>query len=217
MPQIRREPAIGGGHRYPAQFGSLLRETGPTCHSLVDLGEKRLRARPAKNKLSASEVTIADGEVKSVEVPPLQVDPDAVEATPPPPLVPAPQEKPSSSMNDSGADSGRAAMETWGIVFTAAGAGAIAAGADFGINAIVKNNQSFDNCRPESPNQCNETGAGLRDDARTSGTVSSVLVGVGLAAATSGIVMLILAPSENTQIAAAPTKGGAGLLLQGKF
>ena len=183
----------------------------------VDAGTYRIEASAPGYLAWSSEITIADGELKSVDVPALQVDPNAVEATPHPPLVPAPKQEPSSSMNDSGASSGRSAMKTWGIVFTAAGAGAIAAGTYFGINAIVKNNQSFDNCRPESPNECNETGAGLRDDARTSGTVSSVLVGVGLAAATSGIVMIILAPSENTQIAAAPTSGGAGLLLQGKF
>lgn len=156
-------------------------------------------------------VEILDGQSQSVEIPQLQQAPNTA-------AVPS-----STTSTDSPPDdtedrtSSNSNMKTWGIALTSAGAASLAVGTYFGFDAINKNKESKADCRPEDSNLCTPEGESTRDKALSAGTASTILIGFGLAAATSGIVMIVAAPSAQTQVAAVPTPGGGALFFQGSF
>ena len=59
----------------------------------------------------------------------------------------------------------------------------------------------------------------LGDAARKRATMSTIFVGVGIAAAATGVVLFVTAPSSESQtrVTAAPTHDGAGITLSGRF
>ena len=75
-------------------------------------------------------------------------------------------------------------------------------GSVFGVQAIGKNTEAKDHCRPDDPTLCDATGLGLRNELETAGTVSTVAFVVGGAALAGGVVLFLTAPAKGQ------TKGG---------
>jgi hypothetical protein len=76
-------------------------------------------------------------------------------------------------------------------------------GSVFGVQAIGKNNEAKDHCRPDDPSLCDATGVGLLSDVETAGNVSTVAFVVGGAALAGGVVLFLTAPAKGQ------SKGGA--------
>jgi hypothetical protein len=142
----------------------------------VDAGEHVVEAKAPGRKAWSTKVTVGpNGASGIVQVPELQVD-----DTPPP----------------------EAGGLWWGpqriAGVTVAGAGVVGVvlGSVFGAQAISKNNASKVECSPMDPSFCTDAGVALRSDAKTAGTVSTVALAVGGAAAVGGVVLFFTAPKQ---------------------
>jgi serine/threonine-protein kinase len=83
-----------------------------------------------------------------------------------------------------------------------AGVGVVLAGVGtyFGVAALGKKSDSAPYCGADGQkDDCFGPGVGLRSDAVSDATVSSVLLGVGAAAVASGVVLWVTAPSPGAQ------------------
>jgi hypothetical protein len=117
-------------------------------------------------------------------------------------------------------------QRTLGWVVGAVGLAGLGVGAGFGIDSLSKRESSKDHCNGDL---CDPTGVKLREDAITSGNVSTISTIAGGAALIGGIILLATAPSgsERRASAAASTKkiqavphvalGGGGITFQGVF
>jgi len=109
-------------------------------------------------------------------------------------------------------------LKVWGIVMTSVGGSVLGVGAIFGIRALALNGSSKDHCDPDDPNLCDSTGTSQRESAMTSANIANVMIGVGAAAAATGVVFLIIAPKKkDTAVSFSPTRGGGHLFLSGAF
>jgi hypothetical protein len=77
-----------------------------------------------------------------------------------------------------------------------AGVAALATGLAFGAVARSKWHDALERCDDDLV--CSPEGHALAEDARTAGNVSTILVGVGAAAAATGAVLILTAPDEHT-------------------
>lgn len=173
----------------------------------VDRGEHTVEASaPGKSPFS-QKVTVQDGATLSVTVPALVAE---GAAGGPPPPDPAPSESGSSILKPLG----------WAAV--GAGIVGVGIGAYFGASAISKNSDSDANGCNAATNVCNIVGAGLRNDARSQGTTSTVLFIVGGVFVAGGITMLVVGSSKShdkpsASLVPAFAHDRAGLSLQGRF
>lgn len=159
----------------------------------VDPGEHQFGASaPGKAAWSKTVVVAKGPSAVSIDVPALQAaaaplaPPAATTAAPAPATTPTPS-------SDSG--SSRA---TWGWVAIGVGGAGIVVGSVFGVLASQDNEAADDECRPDDPTRCNQKGVDLADSASSKAMLSTVAFGVGLAAATTGVVLLLTAPSNDT-------------------
>jgi hypothetical protein len=103
-----------------------------------------------------------------------------------------------------------------------AGAGVIATGigAVFGVEAGSKNSDSYANGDCVGA-VCNQTGFNARSTARSDGTISTVLIGVGAAAVVGGVVLWLTAPrGQSGSDRPSPVAigiGPTGLIVKGEF
>ena len=95
------------------------------------------------------------------------------------------------------ADSG-SSRATWGWVAIGVGGAGLVVGGVFGVLASQDNKAADDHCRPDDATLCNQKGIDLSDSASSKAMLSTVAFGVGLAAATTGVVLLLTAPSNET-------------------
>ena len=94
-----------------------------------------------------------------------------------------------------------------------AGVGVVGIGVAIGLALAAKSkyNDSVSQCEPDNPNLCTQTGVSQRDDARSEGTVASVVMGVGAAAVVVGGIVFFTAPhakSSSAALVVMPTLGG---------
>jgi hypothetical protein len=94
-----------------------------------------------------------------------------------------------------------------------AGVGVVGIGVAIGLALAAKSkyNDSVSQCEPNNPNLCSQTGVSQRDDARSEGTVASVVMGVGAAAVVVGGIVFFTAPhakSSSAALVVMPTLGG---------
>lgn len=176
----------------------------------VDAGAHRIEAEAPGHRPSILEVTIDDGEAKTIEIPALESGAPSPEEEPPPSNgterseeeAPPVDVAPSRSPN----------LRTWGYVLSGAGVVGLGVGSYFGFRALEKNRDSEEEC---VVNRCTRDGVDLRDQAIVSGNLSTVFVGVGLAALGGGVTLLVLAPERSRQVGISPRPGGATLIIQG--
>jgi hypothetical protein len=89
---------------------------------------------------------------------------------------------------------------TIGIVVAGVGLVSIGVGSYFGVAALGKKDDSKTYCNlNQVKNDCSQTGVDLRSDALTDATVSTVLIGVGVAAVGAGAVLYFTAPSSRVK------------------
>lgn len=198
----------------------------------VDAGVRHLEAGAPGFITWKSEVAIKDAQKLTVTVPILALQ-GTVAPVPPPSTVeeqkePAPKDPPPSAEKSKEKEKEPATsvaeskprnhLKTWGAVAISAGAVGLTVGSYFGIRALVKNTSSKNNCNADDPNVCSRLGVDERDQARKAATMANVFMGVGAAALTTGVVLLILSPKKtNTSVALAPTLGGGHLSFSGAF
>jgi hypothetical protein len=108
-----------------------------------------------------------------------------------------------------------------GIVAMAGGGAALITGLVFGKMASNKWSDAKDVCGGTT---CTTTADQMKaqdlgDSARSKATLSTIFVGFGIAAAATGVVLFMTAPSTESQtaVSAHPTQDGAGITLSGRF
>jgi hypothetical protein len=92
---------------------------------------------------------------------------------------------------DRGSDG--SAQRTLGWIALGVGAVGLGAGSWFGLQTFSKQNESEDHCDGTS---CDQTGVDLRDDARSSATLSTIGFAVGAVGVGAGLVLLLTAGGD---------------------
>lgn len=169
----------------------------------LDAGTYRITARAPGHGSFEGTANVRDGEQSTFEIPPLS---STAEPTP----------APTSSAGASASEPG-SSQRTWGYVVGGVGVLGIGVGSALGILAISKNDESKQHCDTSDATRCSQTGVDLRNEALGYATGSTIGWAVGAAALVTGAVLILTAPSANTEIAAAPTWGGGSLVFRGSF
>jgi hypothetical protein len=194
----------------------------------VDDGTHALQfSAPGKVAQTARIEAHGAGKQVPVPVPVLADEPVAAPAAPASPAAaaqtagarqPAPPAPDSAAAQPSGGGSGR----TIGFVVGGVGVAALAAGTFFGIRALSQKSDANTACAGQN-NVCPDpahTQAAQNDlnDARTSGLVSTVAIGVGVAAVAVGAYLVFFTGGSSTESAhAAVGVTPSGLFLNGSF
>jgi hypothetical protein len=163
----------------------------------------------------------ADAGRASVRVPRLRPDRKSAAAASAVPAASgqATSPAPAGRADSSGAGPSRAV----GFALAGVGVAATGLGAYFGLRALSKNADSKDLCN--ASNVCSAQGGQLRDEAKSAALVSTIGIGVGLAAVATGVVLLLAGPGAGPEASAAPAvrvtghaaPGGGFLGLGGRF
>jgi len=109
----------------------------------------------------------------------------------------------------------------YGIVGMAVGGAALVTGVVFGSMASSKWSEAKDVCGGTTCTTAADLmkAQDLGDQAKSKATLSTIFVGVGVAAAATGVILFITAPKSEseTRVTAHPTHDGAGITLSGRF
>jgi len=166
----------------------------------IDPGDHRIVATaPDKVRFEATITVPTEKGEATLTIPPL-----ADAAVPQEVAPPARPATPIVDTRPAGADPGRA-RRIVAIAVAGAGVVSIGIGGYFGLHAssLLGDSNDGGHCRPD--NHCDATGASLRHDAQSAGNVSTVLLGVGLAAVAGGAVLYLTAPKRAATKAPAPS------------
>jgi hypothetical protein len=175
-----------------------------------DPGERTIEASAPGRAPWSQKVTIprATGQQR-IEIPPLAANTAPLPMVTPetPPIVtavPLVEEKPALSNRR------KLAIGIGGY-----GVAAVAVGAAFGLKAMGRQSDMEKHCQGSV---CDPEGAKLNDQAKSAATVSTIVMGTGIAALGAAAVLWFL-PSRESGVSAAPvlTAGGAGVSLAGRF
>jgi hypothetical protein len=148
-----------------------------------DPGPRRVTVRAPGYKPWSTVVTLANGPTtQTLEIPELALLPKA--------------ETPSAAERAPEPRSESSSQGTLGIVTGAVGLVTLGVATYFGYRAYDLNRRSKAQCRAEDRNACTPAGVGLRDDARTAGTLSTVAATSGTLLVAGGFVILLTAPSD---------------------
>ena len=178
----------------------------------LDSGKHVIAATAPGHADWSTTIDVADGGAANVEVPALgaaQVAAAPVApAEPTAPVAPAPPPPEADR-------SGGSPWKTIGLVGAGVGLATVGVGAFFGAQAISKNSDSSKDCAGD---KCNAAGYATRNDALTSGNVSTVLIGAGAALLVGGAVLWLTAPGASSDGAHAALLVGPGSVgLAGSF
>jgi hypothetical protein len=177
----------------------------------IDAGGVIVRAYAAGRQDWSTELTAADGNVLTIEIPELapaeiKKDPEPIKDPPLPPPPPAPSKT----------------RKYVGFGLIGVGAGAVILGGVLGAQASGKFSDAKDVCGGDVDN-CIADRVGeaqlLVDDARSAGTLSTVMFVGGGAAIAGGILLVVTAPKATEKLAVKPlaTPSTAGIVLSGRF
>jgi len=190
----------------------------------IDPGGHEFSSTAPGKKPWVSNVTIAVSERKSVEVPPLEVDPNAVAPSAPAAAPPGPAPSPSPAAPPSEAHRG---SPTLGWVLGGAGVAAIGVGSYFGVRTLSKKSDSDKECPTDTT--CSDRGVTLNDEAKTSAWISNIGIGLGLVGVGIGTYIIVsssgsseasgTAPSRDRRVAlrAGAVPGGGALSVSGSW
>lgn len=162
----------------------------------VDPGEHQIEATAAGKLPWMQTIVIAAQPGTSQITVPALADANAAAATPAPaPTAPAQTAaNTSAAPNAREAEDGGSSQKTWGWVALGAGGAGIALGGVFGLMASKDNQAADEECRQDDPTQCNAEGVALGEQAASRAMLSSIFMGAGLAAAATGVVLVLTAP-----------------------
>ena len=104
-----------------------------------------------------------------------------------------------------------------GVGLGVIGVAGVVVGAIFGAKAAGKNTDSLPHCLLNDITLCDATGVGLRNDAFSAATVSTVAMVVGGAALVGGTITFLTAPSGTAKIQPVVGAGFGGLTLRGTW
>jgi hypothetical protein len=174
-----------------------------------DPGERTIEASAPGRTPWAQKVTIprTTGQQR-IEIPPLAAIAAPLAMTPEaPPIVtaiPPVEEKPGLTNRR------KLALGIGGY-----GVAAVAVGAAFGLKAMGRQSDMEKHCQGSV---CDPQGVKLNDQAKSAATVSTIVMGTGIAALGAAAVLWFL-PSPDSSVSAAPvlTAGGGGLSVAGRF
>jgi hypothetical protein len=173
----------------------------------VDPGKHVIRAKAPGHLPHEESVTLAEGESKTLEIPPLKPEPvpeaPAASSSEPPPPPPPPSKR-----------------KTLGYVAGGVGVASLAVGAFFGLRTLSKKSESDKEC--PSPTTCSARGAQANEDAYAAATFANIGVGLGIVGLGVGTYLLLTAkpaPTTGTALQLAPALGhnSGGLWMQGRF
>jgi hypothetical protein len=88
------------------------------------------------------------------------------------------------------------AQRTIGWIAIGVGAVGLGVGSYFGLQTFSKQNESEDHC---SGTTCDQTGVDLRDEAKTTGTISTIAFAAGAVGVGAGLVLLLTADSGESK------------------
>ncbi len=168
----------------------------------VDAGEHALEASaPGKRSWSRTLFVQPNGGTVPVPVPEL----------PPPPLA--------AALGPVGAtpEPSWSSQRYVGLGLGVVGVAGVVVGAIFGTKAAGKNTDSLPHCLPNDITHCDATGVGLRNDAFSAATVSTVAMLVGGAALVGGTITFLTAPSGTAKVQPVVGTGFGGLTLRGTW
>jgi hypothetical protein len=155
----------------------------------VDPGPHEIAATATDRALFTTTIDVkADHPSETVTIPELGPPPPVPAAAAPAPATggtaaaqASSAPTPSSPAPESHADGGTA-QRRLAVIVGGVGVVALGASAVFAIEAKHRYNESLSNCRPDDANLCNQTGLSKREDARSSGNIASVTLGIGVLA-----------------------------------
>jgi hypothetical protein len=193
----------------------------------VDPGEHTVEAVAPGHRAWSTTIVTEEGSRHRIEVPLLRREPDK-KARPAGAGTGARRAGSSGSPGEDASVSAGRPGRTRRLVAIGvgvAGAAAVATGLVFGAQA----RSTWDDARADGhctdDGVCDDIGYPLAGDARRSGTVATVLVGAGLAAATAGVIVYVTAPADERRsgrparasLSPVVTAHGAGLAVIGRF
>jgi hypothetical protein len=170
----------------------------------VDPGKHVISASASGKETWEGTITVdAPGTTQAIEVPPLKDKPASAATPSAVPVTPATVE-PIPTSTPPAEPPSRPWQTPLGIACVGVGVAGVAVGAVMAFQAKSKNDQSkADNhC---AGNQCDSTGTGLRNDARTFGNVATVGFIAGGALAAVGVALVLTAPHKKRAAGLAPT------------
>ncbi len=197
--------------------GKPLSSVEPAAWQGVDPGSHTLVVRADDRTCSTITVTLAESEVRTIDlhdmVASCRPEPPAPEpprSTPPvrppdatadvlraPPLRVPPSREPPSR----GPEQGASAWKVAGVTIAGLGAAAIGVGGYL----VLKAKGDYDSVGADCPsNQCDAAGFRVRTDARSQADVATATTALGGAAAVAGVLMWLLAPNDTDKRASAP-------------
>jgi hypothetical protein len=178
----------------------------------IDPGSHTITARAPGKKTWTKTITISDGEKQTLEIPPLADDDKKKDASPPPDDSSA---KTNTNPNEG---SGGSSLRTVSYVVMGAGVVGIGVGSYFGLQTFSKWGEAQKHCAASA---CDATGVSLANDAKSSGTISTISFVAGGALIVAGGVIFALAPSgvAKTGMIVAPSIGNSygGIALVGRM
>ncbi len=193
----------------------------------VDPGERTVEVKARGKKPWKTVVSVkAEGDSVTVNVPPLEDEPQAAPAVsaPTPPSQPAssaPAPSLAASASPEAVTTSSNALKVAGYMVGAAGLVGLGVGGIFALSAKGTYDDSLVFCRPSSPNDCSSAGVTLRNDARSLGNVATVGMVAGAALLVGGITLVVLSPSSKESPGGKPTASlvtrGTDLWLQGTW
>jgi hypothetical protein len=117
-----------------------------------------------------------------------------------------------------------ATQRTWGYISGGVGLVTLGVGGYFSYRAYDLNEQSMDHCLAGATTACTDEGKSLRDDARSNGTLATVVSAAGLTLVGVSAVLLLTAPDDESatqgpglNLAARATPGTAHIELEGRW
>jgi hypothetical protein len=153
----------------------------------VDPGSHRVEVSAPGRKIWSKSLEIAPGPTTlTVRVPALDELPPEPGATKSEPPAARPRER----APEADPESGGSAQRTLGFVALGVGAVGLGVGSYFGLQTFSKQAQSEDHC---TGSVCNQQGVDLRDQAKSSATISTIGFAAGAASIGVGIVLLVTA------------------------
>lgn len=181
----------------------------------VNPGEHTIEARAPGRLPFRTVIALEEAAARAVDVPVLEVDPNA-------PVAVAPE---AADVTLSSTDRSMPPRSSWqptaGIVVGAAGVVAVGVGTFFGLRAISKKNDADARCEAAGTpgaSCADERGVALNDEAQEAATLSNVLVIGGAALVVTGVVLYLTAPSPETPSVALQSNGVATrVLVEGAF
>lgn len=177
----------------------------------IDPGTYDMTATAPGHQTWTASLTIAEGEVRTLEVPPLALlstppaAPEGPAAVPPRAAAPAPVPPPAP----------QEASRTWALVVGGTGVVALGVGAAYGVSSLSAYADAEQQC--PTHHGCGSAAMSARDDAQTRAWVANVALGVGVAATAAGIWLWLSPPGSRatTSLHLVPLVRGASLSLSG--